>query len=189
MMEQTQVSMRKDNSMFISSLDTFCIHNASRGRSEVLNPTPPSTVHIIREREERVARARDAVQLLRVHLALLRAQRRGHLLEVGLPLRELAALERLAGDEEVDRVRLLRALDALLEREREHARVVPQPPEVRLGAREARAVDARLLPGADPDRRAAVGVRDAVRLRVLERERGDDEVGDRLVVQLCGVAS
>ena len=56
-----------------------------------------------------------------------------------------------------------------------------EPPEVGLGAREARAVDAGLLAGADADDRAAVGVRDAVRLGVLEREGGDDEVGERLV--------
>jgi len=38
-------------------------------------------------------------------------------------------------------------------------------------------VDTRLLAGAEPDDRAVQRVGDAVRLRVLERQGGDDEVG------------
>ena len=72
-------------------------------------------------------------------------ERRRDFFEQDLPLRLLVALEHLARDEEVDRVRLVRALDALFERQREDARVVAQPPIVRLGACESRAVDARLL--------------------------------------------
>lgn len=50
--------------------------------------------------------------------------------------------------------------------------------------REARAVDARLLAGTDTDDGAAVRVCDAVRLCELQRERRDDEIGERLSRQL-----
>lgn len=58
--------------------------------------------------------------------ALLGAKRWGYLplLKQALPLRLLAALEHLPTDEEVDRVGLFGALDALLERQREDARMV-----------------------------------------------------------------
>lgn len=116
--------------------------------------------------------------------AILRAQGRRHRLEETLPLRALTALEYLSANEEIDRVRLLRALNALLEWQREHARVVSQPPQVCLRACKPRAVDARLLARADADDRAPIGVRDTVRLCVLERQGGDDEVSQSLVRQL-----
>ena len=184
MVEQTQRRVSENDLVLVRGLDTLFIHHTPARRSEVPHPAPSRPMHVIREREERIAAARDTIKLPRMLLALLRAQRRRHLLEERLPLRALRALERLARDEEVDRVRLLGALDALLEREREHARVVAEPPEVGLGACEARAVDAGLLASADANDSAAVGVRDAVRLGVLQRERGDDEVRQRLLREL-----
>jgi hypothetical protein len=54
--------------------------------------------------------------------------------------------------------------------------MVPQPPVVRFGARESRAVDARLLARAQSDDRAAIGVGYAVRLGVLQSQRRDDQI-------------
>ena len=178
-MEQTQVRVREHHAVLVRRLHTLLVHHASARRRQVLNAAPPRTVHVVREGEERVAAARDALQLREPLPLLLCAQGRGHRLKLRLPLLLLApaALEDLAGNEEVDRVRLLRALHALLEGQREHARVVPQPPKVCLRAGKARAVDARLLACADADDRAVVGVGDTVRLGVLQCERGDDEIG------------
>lgn len=64
--------------------------------------------------------------------------------------------------------------------------MVTQPPEIRLVPCKARAVDARLLARTDANDRAAVRIRDTVRLRVLERKRRDDEVGESLVRELRG---
>ena len=124
---------------------------------------------VIREREECVAGTRQAIELPCVFRALLGGKRCGYLpfLEQALPLRLLSALEHLPTDKEVDRVGLFGTLDALFERQREDARMVAQPPVVRFGARESRAVDARLLARAQSDDRAAIGVRYAVRLGVL----------------------
>ena len=161
-MEKAQGRVSENDPVLVRRLDAFLVHDASGRRGKVPNAALLRAVHVVRKREERVAGARHAVELPRVVRALLRVERRRDLLEQALPLRLLAALEHLAPDEEVDRVRLVRALDALFERQREDARVVAQPPVVRLGARESRAVDARLLAGAQSDYGPAVGVRHAV---------------------------
>ena len=59
-----------------------------------------------------------------------------------------------------------------------------QPPEVRLRARKASTVDARLLARTDADDCTVVSIGDTVRLSVLQSERGDDEIGLGLRRQL-----
>jgi hypothetical protein len=147
-MEKPQRRVSENDSVLVRRLDALLVHDTPRRRGEIPNAALLHAMHVIREREERVTRACHAVKPPRVLRALLGAERRRDRVEQALPLRLLAALEHLAADEEVDRVRLLGALDALLERQREDARVVAQPPVVRLGAREPRAVDARLLASA-----------------------------------------
>ena len=169
-MEKPQRRVSKNDFVLVRRLDALLVHDTSRWRGEIPHAALPRAVDVIREREERIAGTRHAIEPPRVLHALLGAKRRGYLplLEQALPLRLLAALEDLPTDEEVDRVGLFGTLDALLERQREHARMVPQPPVVRFGARESRAVDARLLARAQSDDRAAIGVRYAVRLGVLQ---------------------
>ena len=99
-------------------------------------------MHVVREREEGIAGAGHTIQLPRVLRALLGAERRRDFVEQALPVRLFAALQYFSANEKVYRIRLVRALSPFLEREREDARVVPQPPVVSLGARESRAVDA-----------------------------------------------
>ena len=62
--------------------------------------------------------------------------------------------------------------------------MVAQPPEVGLGTRKARAMNTRLLACPDADDGPAVCVGNAVRLCVLQRESGDNEVGESLVGKL-----
>lgn len=151
MMEKSQRRVSENDSVLVRGLDALLVHDAPRRRGEIPNTALPRAVHVIWEREEGVARARHAVKPSRVFRALLGAERGRDLPEQALPLRLLAALEHVAPDEEVDRVCLFGALDALLEWQREHARVVPQPPVVCFGPREPRAVDARLLACAQSD--------------------------------------
>ena len=187
MMEEPKRRVRKHHLVLVSSFDTLFIHHAPTGRSEVPHPALPRPMYIIREREKRIARARHPIQPRRPLPLLRLAQRLRHLRKLPLPLRALAALQHLPAHEQIDRIRLLGALDPLFERQREHARVVPQPPDVRLGARQPRAVDARLLPGAQADDGPIFGVRDAVGLRILDREGRDDEVRQCLLRELGGV--
>lgn len=178
MVEQTKRRVRKDHPMFIGRLDALCIHHAPRRRREILHPAPARAMHIVRKREERIARARDALQLLRPLPTLLSRQRLRHALKQALPLRSLTTLEVLAADVQVDRVCFVCSLRPLLEGQRKHARVVSEPPDVSFGAREAGAVDARLLAGANANNGATEGIGDAVGLGVFEGESGNDEVGE-----------
>jgi hypothetical protein len=161
-MEKPQWRVSENDSVLVCHLDALLVHDASRRCGEVPHATLLHAMHVVREREERITGTGHAVELSRVVRALLHAERRRDLLEQAFPLRLLSTLEHLASDEEVDRICLFRALHPLLERQREHARVVPQPPVVRLGTRESRAVNARLLAGAQSDYRTAVGIRYAV---------------------------
>ena len=113
--EQAQRRVREHDVMLVGRLDTLLVHDAPARRSKVLDATPARAVHIVGEREECVARASDAIELLRMRGALFLRESRRDLLKHGLPLRPLAALERLARDEEIDGVRLLGSLHTLLE--------------------------------------------------------------------------
>ena len=162
MVEKPQRRVSENDPVLVRRLDTLLVHDASCRRGEVPNATLLRAMHVVRKREKRVAGTCHAVELPRVIRALLSAERRRDLLKQTFPLRLLATLEDLAPDEEVDRVCLVGALDALLERQRQDARVVAQPPVIRLGTRESRAVDARLLTGAQSDYGAVVGIRYAI---------------------------
>ena len=65
---------------------------------------------------------------------------------------------------------------ALLEGQAHHLRVLAQPPDVGLVARQSGAVYAALLSGADADGLSVLHVADAVRLRIFQRDERDDEV-------------
>ena len=124
-------------------------------------------MHVVREREEGIAGAGYTVKLPRMLCALLRAERCRDLVEQALPVRFFAAIQHFAANEKVYRVCLFRAFDSFFERERENAWVVAQPPVVRFGACEPRAVDTRLLSGAQSDYGAVVRISYAVGLGVL----------------------
>lgn len=184
MVEQTQRGVGKHHLVLIRSGDALSIHDASTGGSKVGHTTPPGTMNVIGEGEEGIARARDTVQLASPLLLLLLSQRRNSAFEEALPVLLLASLENLSGDVEINGVGLLSALDALLEGEGEHLRVVTEPPEVGLSTGKTRAVDTRLLASTDSDDGAVVCVRDAVRLGVLESKGGNDQVGDSFLREL-----
>ena len=144
-MEKSQRRVNKNYFVLVRRLDAFFVHDTSRRRGEIPNTTFLRAVHVVREREKRIARTRHTVELSRVVRTLLGAEGRRNLLEQAFPLLFLAALENLASDKKVDRVRFFGALDSFFERERENARVVAQPPIISLGTRKSRAVDTRLL--------------------------------------------
>ena len=135
-------------------------------------------MHVIREGEESITRTRSLVQLLPPLLPLFLTQRFGETFEKTLPVRLLRPLKDLAADVEVNGIRLIRTLDAFFEGEGEDLWVMPEPPQVGFGPRQTSAVDTRLLSGSNSNDRPTVCVRDAVRLRVLEGECGNDQVSD-----------
>lgn len=161
-MEKPQRRVNENYAVLVRSLDAFLVHNTSRRRCKIPNTTLLHAMHIVREREKRIARARHAVELSSVVRTLLGAERRRDLFKQVIPMLFLATLEDLASNKEVDRVRFFGALDSFLEWERKNARVVAQPPIISLGTRKSRAVDTRLLTRAQSDYRAAVGIRHAI---------------------------
>lgn len=124
MVEKPERGVREYHLMLIRGLDTLFVHHTSARRSEVPHSALPSPVHVIRKWEKRVTRTCNLIQLPSPLLLLRLAERRGHLLELPLPLGTLTTLEYLPAHKEVDRVRFLSALDAFFEWECEDAGVV-----------------------------------------------------------------
>lgn len=179
-MEESQRCVTEHHLMFIRRLDALGVHHAAARRSEVRHPALPRPVDIICEREERIARTCHPIQLNRPRLPLLLSQGRRYALELGLPLRLLTTLEDLTTYEQIDRIRLLGTLDTVFEWERKDTRMVAEPPQVGLAARETGAVDTRLLARPETDDGTILGIRDAVGLRVFQRERGDEQICQRV---------
>jgi hypothetical protein len=123
-MEKPQWHVSENYPVLVRRLDAFFVHDTSRWRSKVPNATLLHAMHVVREREERIAGARHTVELSRVIRALLCAERRRDLLEQAFPLFFLAALKYLASNEDVDRIRFVGALDTPFEWERKNARMV-----------------------------------------------------------------
>jgi hypothetical protein len=177
-MEQPQRRMRKHNLMLIRRLDALLIHNTPTRRRKVPHPALPCTMHIIREREERIARTRNPIQLTRPLPLFLLLQRWHLALEQALPLFLLPALQHFSADEQVDAVGFICAFYSFFEGESKDAWVVAEPPEIGFPACETGTVDARLLACPDADDGSMEGVCDAVGLCIFQSECRDDEVCD-----------
>jgi hypothetical protein len=174
--EKPQRRVTEHDPVFIRCLDALGVHHTSAWRRQVLHAALPRPVDIISKGEERIARARHPIQLARPRLALLLGQCHRHGLELGFPLRLFTTLEDLPAHEQVDRVCLLGALDAFLERQREDTWVVTEPPEVGFTPREPGTVDAGLLTRTQADDGTIFSIRDAIGLSVFQRERGDEQI-------------
>ena len=124
MVEKPQRRVNEDYSVLVRSLDAFLIHHTSRRGGEIPNATLLHAMHVVREWEKRIARTRHTVELPRMIRTLLGAERWRDLSKQAVPLLFLAALENLASDKKVDRVRFFGALDSFLEWESKNARVV-----------------------------------------------------------------
>src|SRR5216684_7740949 len=85
-MEKPQRRVSENNPVLVRRLDAFFVHDTSRRRSKVPNSTLLLAMHIVREREERIAGTRHTVELSRVIRALLCTERRRDLLEQAFPL-------------------------------------------------------------------------------------------------------
>ncbi|MPN34398.1 hypothetical protein SDC9_181891 [bioreactor metagenome] len=115
--------------------------------------------------------------------AILAGQQRRTLGEVRFPagLQGHAAVRNVA----VNQVVPIRALERRQKRQVQQGFVPPHPPDIRLVAREPRAVNAALLPRADPNRLPARGKANGVGLRVFERDERENQVVLRALANLA----
>ena len=123
-------------------------------------------LHIVAEREEGIRAEGNALDIAEVG-ALLRAREgRGFLRKEALPVRRKQRVVLLIARRiYVDGVVSVGAANIRAEREGEYLRALAQLPDVRLIARQACAVDARLLSRADADRLSVHGVADRAQPR------------------------
>lgn len=183
-MKQSQIRMCEDNPKLICRLDTLRIHHAPGRRGQIRHAALRRAIDVVREWEEGVTGARHALEARAPLRPLLRRQRVHLALEQALPVCEFLPQELLSRYKQIYRVRTFGALNPASEGQSQNARVVPEPPEVCLGSREARAVDARLLTCAQTYDGPSQRIRDAVRLSVLECYRGNGEISERRVWEL-----
>lgn len=183
---ETQVGVGKDDTVVIGSLDALGVHDGTARCCEVLDTALSSSVDIVREGEERIGRAGNALELLHVLFSFLFAQRRGNFVEQAFPLSTLrrVSFEHLTSDEEVDGVGLVGSLGTLLEGQCKNSRVVTQPPVIGLVACQSGAVNSRLLTSAETDDGTVQCVTNGVRLSVFQCQGSDGQVGDGLLGQL-----
>ena len=168
--------MTKYHARLVRRLDALLIHDTAPRCRDVLRSAPPHAMYIIREGEERVGRTDDPLLLAQMLLPLLDRERSRHLIEHALPLRSFPAVrvECLARDEEVNGVGLVGPFGAPFEGQGEDARMMPEPPVVRLVARETGTMDARLLTRAETDDGTVEGEADGVGLCEFKGEGRDD---------------
>lgn len=75
MMEKPQRRVSKYDFVLVRRLDALLVHDTSWWRGEIPHAALPRAVDVIREREERIAGTRHAIELPCVFRALLGAKR------------------------------------------------------------------------------------------------------------------
>ena len=115
---------------------------------------------VIPEREERIGAERHVIQSLEPIDLLLDSKRLGLFGKNALPIVENVLT--LIADINIDGVVSIGTLDIRAERQIQNVGALTQPPDVSFIAGKARAMDTRLLTGADADRLPAFDVADGV---------------------------
>ncbi|CAN3999461.1 Site-specific integrase, partial [Dysosmobacter welbionis] len=143
--EQPHPCKRHHHAVFVGCFNDMVIPDGTAGLNDVLDAGFSRPLHIIAEGEEGVGAACDAGEGCDPGFFLLRRQGIGAHSEGLLPdaLRQHVLI--LVGEIYVDGVIPVRAANILHELQAQHLGMVAEPPGVRLGARQAGAVDAALL--------------------------------------------
>lgn len=144
MVEQSDVLLHKRDAQFICCLHYSTVVLATGRRGNVLGSAPRRSENIIDEREESIRANSYALELAEPLLALLSGKGLWHLALFEIRL-EVFALDTGVGNkataEQIDGIRLGRALGTLLPLQVERAAVESHPPVVGFVASEAGAVD------------------------------------------------
>ena len=141
-------------------------------------------LHVIAKGEERIAAQRHILQALEPFALFLCGERLRPHREILLPHIVAQHVFPLLGNVDVDGVIAVRPAHTLAELERHDLGMLPQIPAIGLIARQARAVDARLLARAHADGLAAQRIAHGIRLRVFERNQRDQQIAHGAVGNL-----
>mmetsp|Transcript_17965 Transcript_17965/g.24704 ORF Transcript_17965/g.24704 Transcript_17965/m.24704 type:complete len:577 (-) Transcript_17965:277-2007(-) len=173
--EEADVRERHGHPVLVAGGDDARVRHRAPGLGDEFDANLGGVIDGVAEGEERVRTQGHAVQRRQPGGLLLLRERLGHALEVGLPHRPLGG-----GDVALDvphaRVHLVLALDAGLEGQAHDLGVLPQPPDRHLPAGQLHTVHAALLARAHAHHLPRAGEAHAVALRVLERDRGQQQV-------------
>ncbi|CAN4039645.1 acetyl-CoA carboxylase, carboxyltransferase subunit beta, partial [Dysosmobacter welbionis] len=174
--EQPHPCKRHHHAVFVGCFNDMVVPDGTAGLNDVLDAGFSRPLHIIAEGEEGVGAACDAGEGCDPVFFLLRRQRIGAHGEGLLPdaLRQHVLI--LVGEIYVDGVIPVRAANVLHELQAQHLGMVAEPPGVRLGARQAGAVDAALLACSHADGLSVLHVADGVGLGVFQGDEGHDHV-------------
>lgn len=185
-MEEAQLGADIDHAVSVGNVQTVLVAGRATRCGQEACSVSGGFLDIVAEGEECVRSTDDVLEGGPMSSSLFRREGRRNLLKVGLPL---LALDRVAHcralegalDEEIDGIALLGPLNALLEGQRQSARVLAQPPVVDFRASQPCAMDPRLLPGSETHNLAVQRIGHGVGLGVLEREGGDNHVEEVLL--------
>ena len=151
MMEQTDSGEAHHHSVLITRFDHMIVSNGAARLRYISDAASVGPFYIVSKREERI-RAKRHIRVLRQPRALffLREYLRTDLENI-LPLALGKHIHIILSNIQIDGVVPVGAFNMIHKPESEHLGRLPQEPVIRLAARQTRAVNAGLLPRADPD--------------------------------------
>ena len=171
--------------MLVGGGDDLVVPDGAAGLGDVLGTGFEGTLHVVAKGEEGVGAHGHAGHLGDPVLFLLLGEHVGLYLEGVLPHALGQHVVVLLGDVQVDGVVPVGAADAVHELEAQHLRVLAQPPDVRLVARQPGAVDAALLARAHAKGLSALDVAHRVGLGVFQRDEGQQHIVLGLLGQIA----
>lgn len=128
--EKPQGCVGEDDALFVGSLDALCVHHTTTWGGQILDTAPSSSVNIVREGEEGVTRASNAVELCCPFFPLFDRNGVNYAFKKALPSGFLSSFQYFSSHEEVDCIGLLRAFHTLFEGQAQHTGMMPEPPEI-----------------------------------------------------------
>ena len=175
-MEEAKACECHCDAVFIARFDNIVIADRAARLCDVRYTASVSAFDVVAEREERIGTERYARERLDPMFFLFARKRLRFFGEELLPYAFCENVHIIIGNVDVDRVVAVGATDRVFEREREHLRMLAEPPDISFVAGKARAMYAGLLACTDTDSLTVFGIADGVRLRVFERDKSDKKV-------------
>jgi len=185
MMEQADAREAHDHSEAVAGVDHQIVADGTAGLRHIFDAALRTALDVVCKREERIRPERDIFRVRsKISLLLFSRKQLRLLFEIILPHAVLQKIFAFLSQIEVDGVVALRPSDVLPELKVQNASALAKPPKISLRSGKPRAVDSRLLPCADADGLTFRCVADRIRLRVFQRDQGNNHVADCFLRQV-----